>query len=582
LLNVSVFVLSGLLIAGGPTPNDDSEEGPPGAETGAEPKPRASEEVVVPAPRRKPETWLVGWREYRSAHFLVDSDLSESDTGDVIRQLEMFRSRLLGGLLSGAAELPGRVRVLLSDRPATLEDLATDHYFRASAPGCAVMDRGCRQLTASAPIAADPHLGFLGRSDQGDSDTNVYWLAATGSFFVSTIGEPTIVLPAQRGVLPFQSSKVNSEVVVHELAHYFAAMLFLRTPPWFVEGFASFVQTLGGGTLTREPSTGSHIVRGERSIRAAIGLAPPAFQLAVQLDSVPLRDLFKWQGEETQSRYGRFHVQSWLLYHWLWNRRSKQLSQLQEQLSSGADPARAWSAVFPEFDPAKPGHLEAADDALNDHRISLGGNYYRPTGDGDARFESSSLLPADVHLLLVDGRYSVAPPSDNSAPDWLRSELLNIAFEDPSQPVAIDWRSRIDGNSALAALRRSVTQRPTDWRAWLLLGDALPSGEEKIAAYQKAVALNPDSDLAQRRLAFDLATTGNPAEAIPFARQAIAMVPWDPHGLAVLSVVDAALGQCVEATEVRDRALRFTVRGAEEVPELREVEKHCPVPRGGD
>src|SRR5262249_19073049 len=145
-------------------------------------------------------------------------------------------------------------------------------------------------------------------------------------YFLSYLGEPTIVLPVS-------GLYVNSEVVAHQVGHYLASVLFLHPPPWFLEGFAAFLQTVGSHPLDNPPLIGSNIQRGERMIRGAIGLVAPGFVAALCNDWVPAKELLGWQGEESDGRRGRYHSQSWLLYHWLWNERSRQLSSFQSRLA---------------------------------------------------------------------------------------------------------------------------------------------------------------------------------------------------------------------------------------------------------
>ena len=266
--------------------------------------------------------------------------------------------------------------------------------------------------------------------------------------------------------------------------------------------------------------------------------------------------LFTWDGEENAGGRGTHHIESWLLYHWLWNMRPKQLAAFQRRLALAENPDTAWRRVFPEFDPTRRDGIRSLDNALYRHRRDPRGVYFRRKAEAVARYTETPLSPSDVHLLLVDARYSVQPRKARSAP-WLRPELIKVLQEDPHQAVALSWRAELDGTSALAPLRESVEKRPGDWRAWLLLGDAEEKPEQKHAAYQVAVKLNPDSALAQDHLALQLASSGQPMDAVPFAKRAVELAPWDAHATATLARVDVALGACDEAVEARNRAVQM-------------------------
>src|SRR5262249_45450293 len=163
------------------------------------------------------------------------------------------------------------------------------------------------------------------------------------------------------------------------------------------------------------------------------------------------------------------------------------------------------------FDPDKPGALRSLDEELEWHRRSPHGRYYRTKKkvDVDVSYTRTPLLPTDVHMLLVDARYS-SHPSSETYPEWLRSELDNHRLEEPLQPEALAWRAELDQTSPLDFLRKAATKRPEDWRAWLMLAQLAGAAAEKETAYRMAVKLNPDSALAQSNLALFLASQGNP------------------------------------------------------------------------
>lgn len=144
----------------------------------------------------------------------------------------------------------------------------------------------------------------------------------------------------------------------------------------------------------------------------------------------------------------------------------------------------------------------------------------------DAAYSEEPLAPADVHLLLIEARLA-ARASNDEAEAWLRSELHDLILEEPLQPVALAWRAELGLDSPLAGLRKATERLPADWRGWLLLGQALDSDVEKAAAYRMAVKLKPDSALALQSLALFLATHGEPAEALRFAKQSLEIAPWD-------------------------------------------------------
>ncbi|HEX4803528.1 MAG TPA: hypothetical protein VFV14_08455 [Myxococcaceae bacterium] len=515
-----------------------------------------TEDITVVGERKVPDDYFSGWREYRSEHFVVYSNLLRGIAGGLTERLEKFRAIELASLTAEPVVLPGRIRVIAATASSRFAELAHDRYQVGSGAHCQSVGLSCRELLLTSP--GQPGIGCSQE------------LAYSAGYFVSRLGEPTIVIPVS-------GLRANSEVLAHELAHYFASVFFLNPPPWFVEGFAAFVQTIGGYPLENMPRAGTHIQRGERVMRGAVGLVPPGFLAAVCDDWVPARQLLAWNGEEVPARPGRFHAQSWLLYHWLWNQRSKELSKFESLLASAEDWANAWRQAFPQFNPNEPAALRSLDDSLENHRWWPKGGYYRRQAEADERYTSEEISPAEVHMLWLDARYSAQPPSKD-APAWLRPELHQLLLEEPLQPLAAAWRAELDQTSALPVLRKATDKWPDNWQAWLLRGDAAQAPEEKGSAYQKAVKLNADSALAQERMALFLATSGSPLEALPFAKQALLLAPWSASATATLAVVDAALEQCEEAFAAQERARRLAVR-SEWPKQVAEVQRRCPVPQ---
>jgi len=72
----------------------------------------------------------------------------------------------------------------------------------------------------------------------------------------------------------------------------------------------------------------------------SVGVMPTDFMYAFSQNQqvVPARELLEWRGAESTASAGRFHLSSWLLYHWLWNQRGKQFTAYQKHLADGEDP----------------------------------------------------------------------------------------------------------------------------------------------------------------------------------------------------------------------------------------------------
>src|ERR1700682_2602483 len=141
------------------------------------------------------------WREYRSAHFLIDTDARAGEAQSLVRQLEHTQALVLQALVGEQVDIPGRVRVLAVADPTDFTEMAGE--------------------------------------------------VVSGYYARGLFGEPSIVLP-----LRLLSN--DPEVVAHELAHHLSFFLFPVQPHWFSEGFADLVQTVAAWAAGKGmPRTGS-------------------------------------------------------------------------------------------------------------------------------------------------------------------------------------------------------------------------------------------------------------------------------------------------------------------------------------
>ena len=66
------------------------------------------------------------WHEYRSRHFIVDTDRSEGSARDLITDLEKFFAMDLQALVGEQVDIPGHVRVMAPANPRLFRELAKE------------------------------------------------------------------------------------------------------------------------------------------------------------------------------------------------------------------------------------------------------------------------------------------------------------------------------------------------------------------------------------------------------------------------------------------------------------------------
>ncbi|HEX7622131.1 MAG TPA: hypothetical protein VF400_01070 [Anaeromyxobacteraceae bacterium] len=445
------------------------------------------------------------WREYRSEHFAIDTDLAPEDTRRLAQELEELHALELQALVSEVVEIPGRVRVVALRDPRQFQDLADDRF---------------------------------------------------AAYQRATATEEIIVLQSK-------GLKVSPEMVGNTVALHLSEFLFPRRPWWFGMGLAYFVQTAAVPRKSELAKTGTLLARTGAGASGGrwVGLAPAELARDVRtLPLMPVRDLFSWHGQVDAAVVRRPNLSSWVLYHYLWNKQSRQFSEYQRRLSDGEAPASAWRAAFPEYDPGDARALEKLDGELDRYR--RGGrftSYEVPLPSLEVRLEEAPLSTADLHVIMARARFV----DSREAVAQYKVELDEALAEDPQHPEALGRRAQLDRKPTPDALRAAVKARPADWRAWYYLAQQLEAGDpaEREASYRKAVALGPDAAAPHNALSWLLAESGRPREALPFANRAVDLAPWNPAFVDTLAIVARELGQCPQALQLARRAMEAGAGG---------------------
>jgi tetratricopeptide (TPR) repeat protein len=443
------------------------------------------------------------WTELRSAHFILDTDASDETAASLMAKLERFRAGDLQALTGGDAELPGHIRVIVPASRGMFLDVA------------------------------------------GDWNTAFY---AQGPY-----SEPVILAPVA-------SFLDEPELVAHELAHAVSSYLFPEQPRWFSEGIALFVQTLGS-RVGDSAMVGHNLhVMHASAPGTAVGAVPSGYGDFSSDSGLAVRSaaLLNWKGKEDPATHIRYHVSSWLLYHWLWNTRGRELSAFEKQLADGDDPRAAWLTNFPDLDPAKPAQMEKLDVELVNYRKR--GRFVMAKIEAKAEFKTSdvAISAADVRLWLIHLRLEWPKNKDDRAA-LMRAQLEKARAEDPKNPAALLRLAALDGKVTPETARAAAEGAPQDFRGWMGLSTISTDPKEKEMAARKAVALETECASCNNQLAWILAESGRAKEALPYANRAVDLAPWDARSVDSLAEVAVQLWQCPEAIKLETRAVRMAV-----------------------
>jgi tetratricopeptide (TPR) repeat protein len=400
-----------------------------------------------------------------------------------------------------------------------------------------------------------------GREYQAFAPANAaaYYLRAAG-------GPPRLVMPGRLG-------DWQRVVLAHELTHHALAGASARQPRWLAEGMAVWMEGLARVPL------GPHIVLG--NVRES------RFPTA-RTRRVPARELFAWDEAPPDWDWLDYYSSALALVRHLQDQYPEAVRDLVARLAAGQDPDAAFGAAFPQFDPAKPGALEALDAEVLT-RLSTGVQF-----DGrDLHVEVGGawaelpLEPDEVSALRIT-LWNLGPPKPRAA---LEAEVHEVLRHDPAHPVGLQVLSELDGADPVPRARRAVAAHPDDARAWTFLGAVLQgpgASAEREEALRRAADLAPENAAVLWNLARELLARRRSGEALPLARRAARLAPWSPPVLQGYAEVLADLGQCRAALDVQRRAAELCSERSAEAERaalrrrLQEMERGCaPLPPPG-
>jgi tetratricopeptide (TPR) repeat protein len=436
------------------------------------------------------------WTEFKTDHFILDTDAPEN-ANLMMASLEKARATDIAVLVGGDVDLPGHIRVIAPASQGMFLEMAGDWVG-------AFYDHG----PYSEPVV----------------------LAPTKAFFT----EP--------------------ETIAHELAHAVSFYLFPEQPHWYAEGLAAFVETVAALPAVNASNLGSHIVHAGTSGNGVGGI-PRGYGGAILEGSfaVPSAQLLVWKGTEDPAVPGRYHFASWMLYHYLWNQRGKELAAFQKRLLDGEGFKSAWLASFANLDPGNAAQMKALDDAIFEYGKS--GRFVMAKVQTNPEFKlvQQPVSQADMKLWLIFLR-QVWPQKKEEKALLARAQLEKVRLLAPKNPAMLMGLAALDGKITPEQARAAANGAPDDYRGWYWLGNAATDPKEKEMAFRKAVALGTECPGCNNNLAWLLVTSGRAKEALPFANRSLDLAPWDSAAVDTLAAIALELGQCPQALQLQARA----------------------------
>jgi tetratricopeptide (TPR) repeat protein len=416
------------------------------------------------------------WRQLRSAHIVLSTDLDSARARETILQLEFVRGALVSIL---GAELPARpLEVVAFAQPADYQ-----------------------------PFQPAPD-AFAHYSFDGD-------------------GEERVVMWAYLD----QARRV---ILSHEMAHYVSYHAVPRQPPWFAEGLAQYL------------ASGSEF---QPSFVYTAGVAPHAGHLELwHRNPVTIREVLGWDGKAAKP--AALYVRSWVLVHYLANRRPDGFRALRTRLAGGAAPPLTWDQAFPGWSLDLSGADARLDQALSTYQLSPASAELNVQVKVDPRVSERTLTAAEAR----DVRLGLNRRGDHAA---LEPEVEAALAADPGDVRALMSRGERTPGEAAALAHRAVEAHPESPLAWAFLGrSGFPPGDHagRAEALRRAVALDPEHPARAMELSRELLALGRSAEALGLAERAGRAAPFSPNAPYLAAWALAGLGRCTEASASVERA----------------------------
>jgi Tfp pilus assembly protein PilF len=324
-------------------------------------------------------------------------------------------------------------------------------------------------------------------------------------------------------------------VLVHELAHDLSEWFLPLQPRWYSEGVATFLET-----LQYDRSNG----------RAQIG--EPSWERyndSAWSRGLPASDLLTARQFPSSDKMAEFEDRSWLLVHYLINKRPEAFARLQTELLGLESPAEAWSTALPDLPPSK---LDGVLDQYRSGRYET--QVWRVHVPAPA-ISVRTMTDAEAHevraLLFETGAAPGVAPDSAAA----QKEIGEALEADPSNVEALAlrffWFSPVVGPQDRAGLaQRAVSAHPDEWIAWLMVASAAADQRAKRTALARGLALAPNQAPLLTEMARLDATTGHWEEALLFATKATQFGERRWGALALRAEALARLGKCGDADKL--------------------------------
>jgi tetratricopeptide (TPR) repeat protein len=437
----------------------------------------------------------VEWREVRTEHFRIQTDLSSDKARQAAQELERFR-RALGSAFTTVLDPPGQLQVVLLRDQGELREFAGANY-----------------------------LGLYSR-------------AGTKLRFALSSG---------RSSAPGLDGASLPTVQRHELAHFLMSHAFPRQPRWFSEGMAQYLQTvaiLPEGNAVRFGDVVAEAVLYTRA-RSVLPLEALWAWEGLETDGRRGEHLYAsawayvhYLMNAEPERFGAFMARL---------SRAQEPRQAWSAAFAGVDVGRLEGAVR--------GHVENGTFYTQVRPVTFrpAAVQERPMSPADVH-----VARALLHHMTAGSIGDAAAKRDavqQELAQALRMEPDNVAAALLAAETLPGAQERV---APLRALAQSRPEDGEVWGAYAeALVEAAQGrpGPESDAVLARAAHLLPDDAGVQTALAMHELTRARLQPALAASERAVKMAPWNPMSLHAYAFSLAATGRCADAVSIYKRLL---------------------------
>jgi hypothetical protein len=455
------------------------------------------------SPRPPPVT---GWRELRSAHFTLRTDLPEDSAPRTLEKLEMLR-RWLQAAWSTGGDSPGTTQAIVLGDPAELST------FTAS-PGIATL------------------------SPEG----------------------PLLVTAGQTAELLGDRSPAV-EILAHEIAHELIQHRMPGAPRWFHEGLAGYLETV---VAVDDHRVRFGIAQGDLGVWRAVDqgakLSSERSGLPRRLRSLDEIESRRWE-TATEEELTDLYLSARLWVAMLRTAAPTRMRTLEAALAAGTSWHRSWAELRQGLDLAP--IQELLWRSMQSGAWPTEVRSFTPLPPAATRPNTERLLASwEVHLALAELWAMAARIHGGEAfAPRMRTELEAAAAAAPDEAVPQIRLAELEQDRDVRRARAEALVRrfpgSADSRVFLarVLRDDGGPVEGRREAALAAVTAAPDDVDALTAHAIEEARAGNAAGALKSLAHAERLEPWNPAVFVARALVLASIRLCDEAVDAVQRAL---------------------------